>query len=96
MSQINCVFESTYGYSSLVRSGKIYKIQKSHYIFMLTSNIDLLDYRIRMKRFIHICKNKMKDKLLLFFLTINDLTNRERGMTSIPRLRDKYYRTYFK
>jgi len=90
-----CVFESKFGYNSIIRLGKIYNINLQHYIFLLHTHIDLIDYSYILNIFFKICKNKLKRKILITYITLEDIWNRELGITSINKIENKYYNLYF-
>lgn len=89
------VFDSFYGYSSIFRIGKLYKLNRDHYRFMMTTHEELIDYTSTLKRFFCICKQKMKIRIGLFYLSKNDLHHRELGLYNLHDLFDKYYRLHF-
>lgn len=90
------VFESTYGYNGVVRLGKIYTFTSNHYVFMMNIYRDLIDYSGVFRRFIKICKQRLKVKIFMFmFNPLKDLHNRQLGIVSINGLVDEYYNIYF-
>ncbi len=93
---MKCVFISRVGWSPIVREGKIYNFEKKHYIFLMNTYIDLLDYGYIFKKFFNFCKFKLKVKILKMFLNLQDLYNREIGLTNILLLTDNYYSLFFK
>jgi hypothetical protein len=93
--KLNCVFDSLFGYNSVVRLGKIYTAHKQHYVYLLRTNDDLINYRSIFTEFFRICKHKLKQKIFLFFLNHKDLYHREIGRSNIQSFIDKYYRIYF-
>lgn len=92
---MKCVFISRLGWSPILRQGKIYNFEKKHYIFLMNTYIDLLDYRYIFKKFFNFCKFKLKLKILKMFFNLRDLYNREIGVTNILLLTDKYYSSFF-
>lgn len=93
--KIRCVFDSVVGYNTIVRLGKIYIIEKEHYMYLMNTNADLIDFKFVFLRFFKICKSKLKQKIFLFMLSHKDLWLREIGVHNVPRLIDKYYKHYF-
>ena len=86
-----CVFDSCYGYSSLLRLGKIYIFEKEHYNYILNTYIDIIDFSIIFKRFFNLCKYKLKIKILKKYLSLKDLHDRQLGLCNINYLINKYY-----
>lgn len=89
------VFDSFYGYSSIFRIGKLYKLHRDHYRFMMTTHEELIDYTSVLKLFFRTCKQKMKIRIGLFYISKRDLHNRELGLHNLPDLFNKYYRLHF-
>lgn len=90
-----CVFDSCYGYSSLLRLGKIYVFKKDHYNYILNTHIDIIDFSIIFKRFFKLCKYNLKIKIFKKYLSFDDLHNRQLGLCNINSLINKYYEEYF-
>ena len=91
-----CVFDSMYGYSCVLRLGKIYRFDNNHYTFLMNINKDIIDYSSVLHRFIILCKYKLRQKIFVFmFNPIKDLQKRELGLISIHKLMNTYYDIYF-
>lgn len=90
------VFDSTMGYNSTLRLGKIYTTSQSHYIFLLDIHKDLIDYTFRFRMFFKLCRYRIKERIFfLLFNPLNDLRKRELGRVSTRQLMNKYYNNYF-
>lgn len=92
----SCVFSSQFGYSSLLRIGKIYNLTISHYKYLLETYEDLIDHRYIFRRFFTQCRENMKVRIFKFLLSASDMKMRELGCITTKRMMEKYYMMYFR
>ncbi len=82
-----CVFESTYGYNSSIRLGKIYYFpSKETIVYLLEVNKDLVLLNSKFRYFSLFIKRFLFYKNIRKYITIDDLKKRELGLTTIDFL----------
>ena len=81
------VFNSHYGYNVMFRLGVIYNIKnRSNYIFIMDTNVDLINLSYWFRHFSIFCKTYLKVKKLKTCIKnygLNFFTNRMLGMATI-------------
>jgi len=78
----SCFFKSIYGYSSLVRTDRIYQFSTRSYVqYILTVNRDLIDYSLWLRLFIHKVKQYLKIVAIAKKITLQDIRSVEIGVS---------------
>lgn len=82
-----CVFESTYGYNSSIRLGKVYYFpSKETIVYLLEVNKDLILLNSKFRYFSLFIKRFLFYKNIKKYITIQDILDRELGITNIHYL----------
>lgn len=85
------VFESSNGYNVSARLGRIYEFTCSGVsAYICIVNPDLRDVSFWLRHFVRLVRHKMRLRILVRRITLDDLMMREIGLTTMRQLMEKY------